>query len=187
MENVQKKNEKRWYIPMEVTDKTVFTTEYENAPRKWSKIGNRMVRTILIPATKEQYEAYMRPQWKENKRRQRLAEKRKKRERAQEEHRVDKSVKGWDTPVSYEQLTEMEYGFEADFDLEEMVLKEDLLAALRHELATWKKINRTIVMMLANGFSEADVGKTVGLSQKAVNKRKQRLYALLKEHLKDFR
>ena len=64
MENVQKKNEKRWYIPMEVTDKTVFTTEYENAPRKWSKIGNRMVRTILIPATKEQYEAYMRPQWK---------------------------------------------------------------------------------------------------------------------------
>ena len=166
MENVQKKNEKRWYIPMEVTDKTVFTTEYENAPRKWSKIGNRMVRTILIPATKEQYEAYMRPQWKENKRRQRLAEKRKKRERAQEEHRVDKSVKGWDTPVSYEQLTEIEY---------------------RHELATWKKINRTIVMMLANGFSEADVGKTVGLSQKAVNKRKQRLYALLKEHLSEFR
>ena len=81
----------------------------------------------------------------------------------------------------------MEYGFEADFDLEEMVLKEDLLAALRHELATWKKINRTIVMMLANGFSEADVGKTVGLSQKAVNKRKQRLYALLKEHLSEFR
>ena len=70
---------------------------------------------------------------------------------------------------------------------EEMVLKEDLLAALRHELATWKKINRTIVMMLANGFSEADVGKTVGLSQKAVNKRKHKLYSVLKNRLQDFR
>ena len=187
MENVQKKNEKRWYIPMEVTDKTVFTTEYENAPRKWSKIGNRMVRTILIPATKEQYEAYMRPQWKENKRRQRLAEKRKKRERAQEEHRVDKSVKGWDTPVSYEQLTEIEYGFEADFDLEGMALKEELLTALRHELAAWQEINRAIVMMIANGFSEAAVGKAVGLSQKAVNKRKHKLYSVLKNRLQDFR
>lgn len=177
----------QYYIPLELGEGTIITKEYESAPRQWLKIGNRTVRAILIPATKEQYLAYMRPFWREDKRQQRLVEKRKKREKAQEEHRVDKSVKGWDTPVSYEQLTEMEYGFEADFDLEEQVLKEDLLAELHHELAAWQEINRTIVMMLANGISEADVGKKVGLSQKAVNKRKRKLYALLKEHLSEFR
>jgi hypothetical protein len=41
--------------------------------------------------------------------------------------------------------------------------------------------------MLADGSSEAATGKAVGLSQKAVNKRKHKLYALLKEHLEDFR
>ena len=177
----------QYYIPLELEKETIITPDYENAPRQWSKIGNRMVRTILIPATKEQYEAYMQPEWKEDKRQQRLAEKRKKREKAQEEHRVDKSVKGWDTPVSYEQLTEIEYGFEADFNLEGMALKEELLTALRHELAAWQEINRTIVMMIANGFSEAAVGKAVGLSQKAVNKRKHKLYAILKNRLQDFR
>ena len=74
-----------------------------------------------------------------------------------------------------------------DFNLEEEVVKEELLAALRHELATLQDIDRTILMMIADGASEAATGKAVGLSQKAVNKRKHKLYALLKEHLKDFR
>ena len=55
------------------------------------------------------------------------------------------------------------------------------------ELAALQDIDRTILMMLADGSSEAATGKAVGLSQKAVNKRKHKLYALLKEHLEDFR
>lgn len=41
--------------------------------------------------------------------------------------------------------------------------------------------------MIADGFSEAAVGESVGLSQKAVNKRKHKLYALLQDRLKDYR
>ena len=74
-----------------------------------------------------------------------------------------------------------------DFNLEEEVVKEELLAALRHELAALQDIDQTILLMIADGSSEAATGKAVGLSQKAVNKRKHKLYALLKEHLKDFR
>lgn len=74
----------QYFIPLEVKEGTIITKEFEDAPRTWSKIGNRRVRTILIPATKEQYEAYMRPEWKEDKRQQRLAEKRRKREKAQD-------------------------------------------------------------------------------------------------------
>ena len=78
------KVKQQYYIPLEVKEGTIITKEYEEAPRTWSKIGNRRVRTILIPATEEQYKAYMQPEWKEDKRQQRLAEKRRKREKAQE-------------------------------------------------------------------------------------------------------
>ena len=67
------------------------------------------------------------------------------------------------------------------------VMKKELLATLRHELVALQDIDRTILLMLADGASEAATGKAVGLSQKAVNKRKHKLYALLKEQLEDFR
>ena len=180
----------QYYIPLEVKEGTIITKEYENTPRQWSKIGNKMVRTILIPATKEQYEAYMRPEWKEDKRQQRLAEKRKKREQAQEEHREDPSIQGWDTAVSFERLCETEYGFPEETgqeSLDEILEKEELLAALRRELAKLEALDRTILEMFSQGISEAAIGHKVGLSQKGVNKRKHRLLEQLQEQLKAYR
>ena len=160
----------QYFIPLEVKEGTIITKEYEEAPRQWSKIGNRKVRTILIPATKEQYEAYMRPEWKEDKRQQRLAEKRRKQEE-------NKTLQGWDTPVSYEQLQETEYGFPEETGqagLEEILEKEELLEALRRELAQLEELDRTILERFSHGISEAAIGREVGLSQKGVNKRKHR-------------
>ena len=180
----------QYYIPLEVKEETIITKEYENAPRQWSKIGNKMVRTILIPATKEQYEAYLRPEWKEDKRQQRLAEKRRKREQAQEEHRVDPSVQGWDTAVSFEELHDTGYGFMDDTrqDTPDAILeKEELLDALHRELAKLEELDQTILQMAMNGSSEAAIGRKVGLSQKGVNKRKHRLLEQLRERLEDYR
>ena len=172
----------QYFIPLEVEEGTIITKEFEDAPRMWSKIGNRKVRTILIPATREQYEAYMRPEWKEDKRQQRLVEKRRKQE-------ANKTLQGWDTPVSYEQLCETEYGFleatEQD-SLEEIVEKEELLEALRRELAKLEELDQTILKMAFNGVSEAVIGREVGLSQKGVNNRKHRLLAELRERLEDY-
>ena len=155
----QTSNEKRFYIPLELTPETVITEAYKDCEVRWSKIGCRKVRTILIPATKEQYYEFMRPLWREDKRQQR--------------HGADE--------VSADKVRD-------DYELEvPEVVKKELLAALRHELAALQDIDRTILLMLADGASEAATGKAVGLSQKAVNKRKHKLYALLKEHLKDFR
>ena len=173
----------QYFIPLEVKEGTIITKEFEDAPRMWSKIGNRKVRTILIPATREQYEAYMRPEWKEVKRQQRLAQKRRKQEET-------KTLQGWDTPVSYEQLRETGYGFlgatEQD-SLEEIVEKEELLEALRRELAQLEELDRTILKMTAHGISEAAIGREVGLSQKGVNKRKHRLLAELRKRLEEYR
>lgn len=161
--NVEKKN---YFIPLEITPETIITEEYRNSEIHWSRIGNRRVRAILIPATEEQYHEYMRPLWREDKRQQR--------------HGADE--------VSADKVRD-DYELEVpdDFNLEETILKEELLAALRHELAALQDIDRTILIMIADGASEAATGKAVGLSQKAVNKRKHKLYALLKEHLEDFR
>ena len=130
------------------------------------KFGCRKVRTILIPATKEQYYEFMRPLWREDKRQQR---------HGADEISADKAQDDYELEVP------------DDFNLEEEVVKEELLAALRHELATLQDIDRTILMMIADGASEAATGKAVSLSQKAVNMRKHKLYAILKEYLEDFR
>ncbi|WP_418294429.1 hypothetical protein [Megasphaera massiliensis] len=108
----------------------------------------------------------MRPLWREDKRQQR---------HGADEISADKAQNDYELEVP------------DDFNLEEEVVKEELLAALRHELAALQDIDRTILLMIADGSSEAATGKAVGLSQKAVNKRKHKLYALLKEHLEDFR
>ena len=166
MDKKQTSNEKRFYIPLELTPETVITEEYKDCEVRWSKIGNRRVRTILIPATKEQYYEFMRPLWREDKRQQR---------HGADEISADKAQDDYELEVP------------DDFNLEEEVVKEELLAVLRHELAALQDIARTLLLMIADGASEAATGKAVGLSQKAVNKRKHKLYALLKEHLKDFR
>ena len=166
MDKKQTSNEKRFYIPLELTPETVITEEYKDCEVRWSKIGCRKVRTILIPANKEQYYEYMRPLWREDKRQQR---------HGSDEVSADKARDDYELEVP------------DDFNLEEKVLTEELLATLRHELAAWQEIDRTIVTMLADGFSESAVGKAVGLSQKTINRRKHKLYALLEERLKDFR
>ena len=55
MANLQTNKQKQYYIPLERTPETVITEEYKDCEVRWSKIGCRKVRTILIPATKEQY------------------------------------------------------------------------------------------------------------------------------------
>ena len=166
MANLQTNEKKKFFIPLELTPETVITEPYKECEVRWSKIGCRMVRTILIPATEEQYRAYMRPLWREDKRQQR---------HGADEESVDRARDDYELEVP------------DDFDLEESILKKERLMALRRELAALQDIDRTILTMIADGFSEAAVGESVGLSQKAVNKRKHKLFALLQDRLKDYR
>ena len=166
MANLQTNEKKKFFIPLELTPETVITEPYKDCEVRWSKIGCRMVRTILIPATEEQYRAYMRPLWREDKRQQR---------HGADEESVDRARDDYELEVP------------DDFDLEESIMKTERLMALRRELAALQDIDRTILTMIADGFSEAAVGESVGLSQKAVNKRKHKLFALLQDRLKDYR
>lgn len=69
------------------------------------------VRVIKVPVTKEQYDAYMRPMWREDKQRQRNSHK--------------------SLDALYEE-TELE--FAGDDDVEENILKQERYIALREAL-----------------------------------------------------
>lgn len=164
--NATNYEKKQFYIPLEITDGTVITEDYQFCEIRRSKIGNRLVRTIMIPATKKQYYAFMRPAWREDKRRQR--------------HAAQETSSDW-----IREAYDLEP--ESDFNLEEAVLKQELLTALQHELAALKEIDRIILQMFSEGCSERTIGYKVGMSQKGVNKRKHRLLELLRENLKGYR
>ena len=61
----------KYFIPMEVTKETIKDFNLDSSQVVPAKIGNKIVSAIMVPATKEQYEAFMQPLWAEMKREER--------------------------------------------------------------------------------------------------------------------
>ncbi|MBE7725132.1 MAG: sigma-70 family RNA polymerase sigma factor [Enterocloster citroniae] len=165
-ENLQTNNEKQHYIPMEVTAETIKDFGINPADVVWARIGNKPKKVVMIPVTEEQYYEYMRPLWREDKRQQRqepLAS-------------LDKM---------YEE-TEYEAA-DTSSDLEADIMKKIMIDELHKALDELEEIDRTIMEMYGNNHSEAEIGQTVGMSQRGVGKRKQRILMKLNNRLKDFK
>ena len=167
-ENTQANNEKdenkQYNIPMEVTAETIKDFGIDPADVVWTKIGNRKKRVVMIAATEEQYKAYMRPLWREDKRQQ----------RQEPMASLDKM---------YE---ETEYEAADTSDLEADIMKAIMIDELRKALDELEEIDRTIMDMYSRGQSEAEIGQAVGMSQRGVNKRKHKVLLKLKSRLKDY-
>lgn len=165
-ENLQTSNEgKQHYIPMEVTPETIKDFGINPTDVVWTRIGNRKARVIMIPVTEEQYYEYMRPLWREDKRQQRqepLAS-------------LDKM---------YE---ETEYEAADISDLEANVMKKIMIEELHKALDELEEIDRTIMEMYSTNYSEAEIGQAVGMSQRGVGKRKQRILLKLRTRLQDYK
>ena len=140
-----------------------------------------------VPVTEEVYRAYKRPLWAEHKRKER--EKRCRDERGNrctgDCSKCDKERTG--SVLSLSRLVE-ENGFEpADtVDIAEMVADSLLLEELYAALEELDPNNRRILELFSNSKSEREIADDIGLSQKAINKRKSKLFAQLRERLKDF-
>ena len=165
-ENLQTSNEsKQYYIPMEVSAETIKDFRINPSDVVWSRIGNKPKRVIMIPVSEEQYYEYMRPLWREDKRQQRqepLAS-------------LDKM---------YE---ETEYEAADISDLEGNVIKKIMIDELHQALDGLKELDRTIMEMYSNNHSEAEIGQAVGMSQRGVGKRKQRILLKLRTRLQDYK
>ena len=165
-ENLQTSNEKQHYIPMEVTAETIKDFGINPADVVWTRIGNKPKKVIMIPVSEEQYKAYMRPLWREDKRQQ----------RQEPIASLDKM---------YEE-TEYEAA-DTDSDLEADVMKKVALDALYQELDKLEELDRIIMEMYSQDHSEAEIGRAIGMSQKGVNKRKQKIFRTLRTSLRDYK
>ncbi|WP_425058006.1 hypothetical protein SCACP_26020 [Sporomusa carbonis] len=140
-----------------------------------------------IPVTEEVYRVYKRPLWVEHKRQER--EKRCRDERGNRCtgncSKCDKKRTG--SILSLNRLVD-ETGVEpADpVDIAEMVADKQLLEELYEALNELDPDNRKIIELFSMGISEREITAEVGLSQKAINKRKTKLFSNLRERLKNF-
>lgn len=186
-ENLQTSSEsKQYYIPMEVTAETIKDFGINPEDVVWARIGNKPKRVIMIPATEEQYKAFMRPLWREDKREQRLN----KTVACDDSDTQEKDkCKEWQKkPVSLDELYAVtEYEAADTTDLEEDVMKKMLIDELHTALDKLEEIDRTIMDMYSNDRSEAEIGQAVGMSQRGVGKRKQRILMKLRTRLQDYK
>lgn len=144
-----------------------------------------------IPVTEESYRAYKRPAWAERKRKER--EKRCVTSNGKGDtkrctgdcSKCDKQRTG--SILSLDSLTE-ESGFEPcdPIDIAELVADKLLFEELYAALEELDPDNRKIMELFSIGKSERDIAADIGLSQKAINKRKTKLFAHLRDRLKDF-
>ena len=141
--------------------------------------------------TEEVYRAYKQPLWAEHKRKERekrcmVSNGKGGTKRCTGDCSLcDKQRTG--TILSLDYSAE-EYGLEPSdpVDIEEIIAEKQLLEELLSALEELDPDNRRIMELFANGKSERDIAADIGLSQKAVNKRKTKLFAQLKDRLKDF-
>ena len=165
---------KQYFIPMQVTPKIIEEFGINAEEVQWTKIGNKSVRAIMVPATEEQYYAYMRPLWREDKQNQRASK--------QEDEGKMKQV-------SLDQLYEdTEYeAVDPETDVEATLMKRLLIAELHKALDELEEIDRTIMEMYSQNCTETQIGQAVGMSQRGVSERKQQIFRRLRTRLKDYR
>lgn len=69
----------------------------------------------------------------------------------------------------------------------EKLAKEELYEKQREAVAELDTLDQQIITLFMDGLSERAIAEKVNLSQKAINKRKNRIFDELREKLKDFK
>lgn len=149
-----------------------------------------------IPVTEEVYRAYKQSAWAEHKRKER--EKRCQDEKGNRctkscrECDIERSEKGLPpiertgSALSLDKFTEDGFEVVDPMDIAELVVDKLLLDELYAVLEELDPDNRRIMELFSIGKSEREIAADIGLSQKAINKRKAKLFSQLQARLKDF-
>lgn len=139
-----------------------------------------------IPVSEKVYRAFKRPAWAEHKRKERE-------KRCRDENgnrctgdcsKCDKQRTG--SVLSLDKFTEDGFEVADPVDIAELIADKLLLEELYAALDEFDPDNRRIIELFSIGKSEREIASNIGLSQKAINKRKKKLFAQLRERLKDF-
>lgn len=139
-----------------------------------------------IPVTEKIYRDYKRPLWAEHKRRER-----EKRCRDAIGKRCIDDCSQCDRQrtggvLSLDKLAEDGFDIVDPIDFTQLIEDEVVIEALHNALNELTSLDRQITDLFCIGKSERDIAAVIGMSQKGVNKRKTRIFAQLREHLKNF-
>jgi RNA polymerase sigma factor (sigma-70 family) len=137
-----------------------------------------------IQVSEEVYRAYKRPAWAEHKRKER-----EKRCVGADGNRCtadcskcDKQRTG--SVLSLDKFSAEGFDVEDSVDLDELIADKFLFEELYAALQELDPENRRIIDLFSIGMSEREIATDIGLSQKAINKRKTKIFAQLRERLK---
>ena len=140
-----------------------------------------------VPVSEEVYQAYMRPVWAEQKRRERAKRCRINGVRCTGDCRQC-PYQRTGTTVSLEKLDEVNHApVDLSADVQEIVEGRMLLEALFQQLEELDPDGQLLCRLLLDGESERQIAGRLGISQVAVNKRKQRVFSILREALSDWK
>ena len=143
-----------------------------------------------VPVTENVYRANKRPDWAEHKRKEREKRCIVSNERGGTKHCTDDCSKCGKQRtggiLSLDKFTEDGFEVADSMDISELVADKLLFEELCVALEELDPDNRRIMKLFAIGKSEREIAADIGLSQKAINKRKTKLFAKLRERLKNF-
>lgn len=144
----------------------------------------------VIEVTEEIYRAYKQPLWAERKREERekrciISNRKGGTKRCTADCSVcDKQRTG--SVLSLDKFTDDGFDVSDDINIADILLDKILLEELYEALEELDPENRLIMELFSIGKSEREISANIGLSQKAINKRKAKLFEQLKERLKDW-
>ena len=179
----------KYFIPMEVTKDTIKDFNLDSSQVVPAKIGNKIVSAIMVPATKEQYEAFMQPLWAEIKREERsrrctVSDGKGKLKRCELDCKSCEKMKDG-APLSLESFfEETELEFEAPDAIQceailTAMLFEDLFESLRNQAPELAPIFE----MLYDGKSQRTIATIIDKPQSSLNYMIKRMKKILQQHI----
>ena len=186
---MSKHDNQKHFIPMEVTKDTIKEFNLDCSQVVPAKIGNKIVSAIMVPATKEQYEAFMQPLWTEMKREERsrhctVSNGKGKLKRCELDCKSCEKMKDG-APLSLESFfeeTALEFE-DPDANQCEAILTAMLFEDLLKKLYSQAPELATIFEMLYDGKSQHTIAHLMNKPQSSVNDMVKRMRAILQQRI----
>ena len=173
---------KQYFIPMEVTSSTIRDFNIDPKDVEWRWIGNRREEVVKIPVTEEVYREYMRPIWREQKEATRA------KKQCVNQVRKDGCNHDCDHCTQHVfresciDLTASEVL--STVNLEDFCIQKLMTEQLLEAMENLDSMDRLLLQLIGEEESERTIADILGKSKTAVHKRKDRLFAMLRNFLK---
>mgnify|MGYP003098338099 FL=1 len=170
---------KQYFIPMEVTSETIRDFDIDPQDVEWWWIGNRRESVVKIPVTEEVYREYMRPIWREQKeatRAKKLCVNQSRKDACN--HDCDHCTQPVFRESSIDMMPEEAV---SSMSLEDFCIQKLMIEQLLEAMEDLAPEDRRLLQLIGEGESERTIAEILGKSKTAVHKRKDSLYAVLRD------